>query len=141
EHDRFSAGRAEKIAGREDVNAGDFEIGGVDAAEIARVAAGQARGQHLRLLVGGFDEAVADAAVLGALADRKHVRPVGGNAIVDDDPAIDRNPARAASSALGLMPTAATTVSAASTRPSFSSTPSTWLSPMNRAVAALSNTS
>jgi hypothetical protein len=41
--------------------------------------------------VGGFDKAVADAAVLGALADRKYVRPVGGNAIVDDDPAIDRN--------------------------------------------------
>ena len=50
------AARAEEIAGRENVNAGDFEIGGVDAAEIARVAAGEALGQHPRLLVGGLDQ-------------------------------------------------------------------------------------
>ena len=48
EHDRLGAGRAEKIAGGEHVNAGDLGIGGVHVAGIACIVAGEALGQRER---------------------------------------------------------------------------------------------
>ena len=45
--------------------------------------------QHARLLVGRLDQAVADAAMLGAFAERKDIGCSGLQMIVDDDAAID----------------------------------------------------
>ena len=47
--------------------------------------------QHPRLLVRRLDQAVADAAMLGAFAERENIRRAGLHDIVDDDAAIDGN--------------------------------------------------
>ena len=47
--------------------------------------------QHARLLVGRLDQAVADAAMLGAFAERKDIRRAGLQMIVDHDAAVDGN--------------------------------------------------
>src|SRR6202011_1758357 len=90
EHDFVGTGAAEKIARREHVHARDLEIGGEQAARIFRRSLpGEAARQHLRLLVGGLDQAVARAAMLGALADRVDAGATRLQAVVDLDAAID----------------------------------------------------
>ena len=73
EHDALAAVSAHEIAGREHADAGNFQVGRDDAAAIGSVLAGEVPRQHPRLLVGRFDQAIADAAMLGAFADRKHI--------------------------------------------------------------------
>src|SRR6185295_5273869 len=46
--------------------------------------------QHPRLLIGGFDQPVADTAMLCAFAEREDIDSTGLQLIVDDDSAIDR---------------------------------------------------
>ena len=45
--------------------------------------------QHARLLVGRLDQAITDAAMLGAFADREDIWRAGLQDIVDHDAAID----------------------------------------------------
>ena len=56
-----------------------------------RLAPGEPVGEHARLLMRGFDQAVADAAVLGAFADRVDAGSAGLECIVDHDAALDRD--------------------------------------------------
>ena len=118
------------------MHAGHFEIGGEHAAGIARVLAGDPPRQHLRLLVGGLEEPVAAAAMLGAFADGVNAGCAGLETVVDRDAADDASPAVRASSALARMPTATTRAWAGMLVPSVSSTASTRPSPMMRAVSA-----
>src|SRR3954447_14071446 len=46
--------------------------------------------QHPRLLVGRLDQPVADAAMLGAFAEREDIRRSRLEMVIDDDTAIDR---------------------------------------------------
>ena len=95
----------------------------------------------MRLLIGGLDQSVADAAMLGAFADREHAGTAGRQVIVDDDAAIYGEAGAAASSVFGRMPTATTTISVGSRGPSLSSTASTRLRREWRLSAASSRTS
>ena len=64
------------------------------ATHTAAVASGSTRQmprQYARLLVGRFDQAITDAAMLGAFAEREDIRRAGLQDIVDDDAAIDGN--------------------------------------------------
>ncbi len=54
------------------------------------VGAGDPVGDHLRLLPARLHQPVYLAAVLRALADRPHVRDVGAQRVVDDDPVLHR---------------------------------------------------
>ncbi len=66
--------RVAPVAGREDLDAHDLELRAQHAAGIRRaLVAGHRRGQHLRLLDQRRHQAVADAVVLDALADREDV--------------------------------------------------------------------
>src|ERR1700719_5049160 len=47
--------------------------------------------QHAPLLVSGLDQAVADAAMLGAFAERENAPDAGLQLVVDDNAAIDRD--------------------------------------------------
>ena len=47
--------------------------------------------QHARLLIGRLDQAVADAAMLGAFAEREDIGRAGLQLVVDDDAAVDRD--------------------------------------------------
>ena len=80
-----------KIARGKHADPGDFQIGCDHAAAIADGAAGEVPRQHPRLLVGRLDQAVADAAMLGAFAQRKNIRRAGLQPVVDDNAAIDGN--------------------------------------------------
>jgi hypothetical protein len=84
------------------VDARDFEIGGVDAAAVAQIAAGESLGENLCLLVGGLDQSVANAAMLGAFADRKDVRCAGREAIIDDDAAVHGEAGRGGELGIGF---------------------------------------
>src|SRR5262245_51806470 len=81
--------RSEKIAGREYVDAGNFKIGGENAARIANLVVGEVRGQHVSLFVGRLDQPVADAAMLGALSDRVDAGPASLKMIINENTAID----------------------------------------------------
>src|SRR5712672_1571337 len=61
QHDRLGAGAAEEIAGGKYIDARNLEIGGEDAAGITYVVAGEAPGEHARLLIGGLHQTVANA--------------------------------------------------------------------------------
>ena len=91
EHDRFAAVGADEIARREHADAGDLQIGRDHAAAIEGDFAGEVPRQHTRLLVGRLDQAIADAAMFGAFADRKDVRRAGLQMVIDDDAAVDGN--------------------------------------------------
>ena len=82
---------ADEIAGGKHADAGDLEIGRDHAAAIGGVAAGEMPRQHPRLLIGRLDQPVADAAMLGAFAEREDIRRAGLQMIVDHDAAIDGN--------------------------------------------------
>ena len=107
-----------------------FRLVATHAAVIGGVAPARCSRQHARLLVGGLDQAVADAAMLGAFAEREDVRRAGLQRIVDHDAAVDGDAGvLAPASTFGRMPAAKITASASMRRPSASSTPSTGLSP------------
>src|SRR5262249_20071230 len=91
QHDRFGAGAAEKVAGGENIDAGDLEIGREDRAGIVRLLAGQPAREHIGLLVARLDQSVANAAMLGALTDRKHAVRTGLQMVVHADAAVDHN--------------------------------------------------
>ena len=74
EHDGFAAFGAHEIAGGKHADAGDLQIGRDHAAAIGRSFARQMLRQHARLLIGRLDQAVADAAMLGAFAEREDIR-------------------------------------------------------------------
>ena len=76
-------------ADRHEVDAHDLELGARHGARVGGFAAGQRGGGHGRLVVDRRDDAVDDAAVLSALADRQHALVRGHHAVVDDDPALD----------------------------------------------------
>ena len=80
-----------KLAGREHVDAGDLEIGREHAARIARVAPGETLGEHARLLMRRLDQSVADAAMLGAFADRVDARDIRLERVIDHDAAVHRD--------------------------------------------------
>ena len=82
--------RRDEIAGGKYRDAGDFQIGGNDAAAVRGAISREMLRQHPRLLVGRFDQPVADAAMLGAFAERENIRRTGLQLVVDDDAAIDR---------------------------------------------------
>ena len=87
--DRLGAFAADEIAGREQVDAGDLELGRGDRALVAADAVmRQVVGAHLGLLEQGRDQAVGDAAVRGAFADRIDARVEGLHRVVDDDAAV-----------------------------------------------------
>ena len=67
-----------------------FRLVATHAAAVGGVAAREMPRQHPRLLIGRFDQPVADAAMLGAFAERENIRKPGLQMIVDDDAAIDR---------------------------------------------------
>ena len=70
---RLGAGVA-PVAGREHLDAHDLELRREHAARVGRpLVAGDRRGEHLRLLDERRDQAVADAVVLDAFADREDV--------------------------------------------------------------------
>src|SRR5580692_12228517 len=71
EQDGFAALRADEVAGRKYADAGNLQIGRNHAAAIGGGFAREMLRQNARLLVGGLDEAVTDAAMLGAFAERK----------------------------------------------------------------------
>ena len=80
---------AQVIAGREQVDAGHLELGRGHRAGIAPdPVAGQMVGRHLGLLEQRRDEAVGDAAMADALADRIDLRIVGLHRVVDHDAAV-----------------------------------------------------
>ncbi len=89
QHDGFAAVRADEIAGGKHRHAGHLQVGRNDAAVIGRGTASQMTGQHTRLIVGGFDQAVADATMFGAFAEREDIRCRGLQMVVDHDAAID----------------------------------------------------
>ena len=74
---------AEIIAGRKNAHAGDFQIGGDDAAAIGRVLSGESHGENAALLIGRLDEAVTDAAMFSAFADGENAGFACLEAIVD----------------------------------------------------------
>ena len=82
---------ADEIAGGKHADAGDLQIGRDHAAVIGGRSARQMPRQHARLLIGRLDQAVADAAMLGAFAEREDVRRAGLQMIVDHDAAVDGN--------------------------------------------------
>ena len=88
--DEFLAVRAAvEVAGREQVDAGDLELGARHRALVAADAVlREVAGTDLGLLPQRRDQAVADAAVLHAFADRVHARVVGLHRVVDDDAAL-----------------------------------------------------
>ena len=118
-------GRADEIAGREHVDAGDLQIGGEHAAGVVRVLARKVSRKHARLLVGRLDQPVADAAMLGAFADRVDAGPAGPQAVVDHDAALDVDTGVARQ--VGVRPDADRHHDdiGFDLRPSFSATPST----------------
>lgn len=61
----------DEIAGGKDADAGHFKIGGEDAAAIARLLTAQMRRQNARLFISRLDQAIANAVMLGALANGK----------------------------------------------------------------------
>src|SRR6478735_3254613 len=74
-----------------EVDVGSLEPG-QDARALVRgvgVGAGEDVGEDAGLVPAGLDEAGHLTAVLGALADGVEVRERGGQAVVDDDPAVD----------------------------------------------------
>ena len=78
-----------EIAGGEEIDAGDLELGRSDGAGIARaLLARELAGQHLGHVVKRRDEAVAGAAMLHAFADRVDVGIARAHEIVDDDAAL-----------------------------------------------------
>ncbi len=80
---------AGKVAGREQVDAGDLELGaGLAAAVAADAEFGQVRGADLALLEQRRHQAVGDAAVRGTFADRIDARVGDGlHRVADDDAA------------------------------------------------------
>jgi uncharacterized protein YPO0396 len=104
---------AGEVAGREQVDAGDLELGrGHRAGVAADAEVGQVVGAHLGLLEQRRDQAVGDAAVRDAFADRVDARVVGLHGVVDHDAAIAVNAGRFGERVLGRMPAAITTRSA-----------------------------
>ncbi len=92
EQDFLGAFTAHVVAGREEVDAGDLELGrGHRAGVAADAVAGQVVGGDLGLLEERGNEAVGDAAVADTLADGVHLRVVGLHGVVDDDAAIAVN--------------------------------------------------
>ena len=91
EHDGLAAVAADEIAGGEHADAGDFQIGRNDAAGVGVFPPGEMPRQHPPLLIGRLDQSVADAAMLGAFADREYVRRSGLQVVVDHDAAVDGN--------------------------------------------------
>src|SRR5258708_15711226 len=89
QHDGLGSIRAQKVARRKHADARNLQISGNDAALIRSHPAREMLRQDARLLVGRFDQAVTDAAMFGAFAEREDVRRAGREMIVDDDAAID----------------------------------------------------
>ena len=74
-----------EIAGREQVDARDLQLGRGDRAGIGgRLVAGELGCHHLRHLVERRHEAVAEAAMLDAFADREHIRVAGAHVVADE---------------------------------------------------------
>jgi hypothetical protein len=91
-----------EVAGREQVDAGDLELGrGHRAGVAADAEVGQVVGAHLGLLEQRRDQAVGDAAVADAFADRVDARVVGLQRVVDHDAAVAVMPADSASACSG----------------------------------------
>src|SRR5690606_20706745 len=89
EHDLLGAVAAHELAGREQVDAGDLELGRDRRAAIdADAVGGQVVGADLGLLEQRRHQAIGDAAVRGAFADRVHARVEGLQRIVDHDAAV-----------------------------------------------------
>ena len=80
---------AHVVAGREQVDASDLELGrGHRAGVAADAVAGQVVGRHLGLLEQRRNQAVGDAAMADALADGVHLRIVGLHGVVHHDAAV-----------------------------------------------------
>ncbi len=88
-HDLLGAFAAHEVAGGEQVDAGHLELGGGLAAEVAADAElRQVVGADLGLLEQRRHQAVGDAAVRGAFADRVDAWVVGLQGVVDQDAAV-----------------------------------------------------
>src|SRR5262249_16466021 len=83
EHDLLGAVATEEIASRKDIYARDLQVGSQYAAVIARIAPNKPLGKHARLLVGWFNQSVADAAMLGTFADRVDAWDIRLKVVVD----------------------------------------------------------
>jgi hypothetical protein len=85
----FGARPAHEIAGGEQVDAGDLQLGGGHGALVARHAMlGQVVGAYLGLLEQGRHQAVGDAAMADALAHRVDARVVGLHGVVHHQAAL-----------------------------------------------------
>src|SRR5690606_5551122 len=89
QHDLLGPLPAHEVAGGEQVDAGDLELGRHRRALVDTDAeGGQVVGADLRLLEQRRDQAVRDAAVRRAFAHRVHPRVVGLQGVVDHDAAV-----------------------------------------------------
>src|SRR5260370_34429151 len=91
EDDGFVALSAHKIARGKHADARNLQIGRHDTAAVASGPAREMLRQHARLLVSRLDQAITDAAMLGAFAECEDIGRTGREMIVDDDAAIDGN--------------------------------------------------
>src|SRR4029077_12945658 len=71
------------------MDTGHFQSGGGHAAAIGRAFPGKAPSQHLRWLIGGLYQPIAEPTMLGTLADRVDALKVGLQMVVDGDAAIN----------------------------------------------------
>ena len=92
EGDGLCAFAADEIAGREQVDAGNLELGRSHRAEIAGKAEhGQVVGADLGLFEQRGDQAIGGAAMIGAFADGVDARVIGLQGVVDQDAAVARD--------------------------------------------------
>ena len=128
QHDLLAILALGKIAGREQVDAGDLELGRGHRAVKARLPRRTSVcGQHLAHFVERRNKAIAGPPMLGAFAQRKDA---GSSVRIWSSttmPRLTARPAALARPMAGRMPTAMTTMSQAMTVPSSSATPSTLL--------------
>src|SRR5690606_12732154 len=89
QHDLLAALAAHELACREQVDAGDLELGRYRRSPVdADAEAGQVVGADLGLLEQRRHQAIGDAAMRGAFAHRVHARIEGLQRIVDHDAAV-----------------------------------------------------
>ncbi len=89
QHDFLGAFAAHEFTGREQVDAGDLQLGRRDRSLVAADAeAREMIGRHLGHLEQRRDQAVGGAAVVHAFADRVDARVVGLHRVVDHDAAV-----------------------------------------------------
>ena len=89
ERDGLGAFAAHEVAGGEQVDAGDFQLGrGHRALVSGKAQLGQVVGADLGLFEQGCHQAIGDAAMAGAFTDRIDTRVVGLHRVVDQDPTV-----------------------------------------------------